>query len=120
VGDFGVKHPPLDDFHHFQTSLELLRLVTSSPTGTRHLGFDIDCDRPNRIMPLSLDGCIPKLLKSVVPESVKLKLCDSPMIYAPPVFGSTALHAPPPPRLLLRRLSPPNGRRLPPLPRQGH
>ena len=90
VDDFGVKYTSLDDFQHLQTSLELLYLVTSSPTGTRYLGFDIDYDRPNRIMSLSLDGYIAKLLKSVVPESVKLKLYDSPMIYTPPVFGSTA------------------------------
>jgi hypothetical protein len=74
VDDFGVKRTSLDDFHHLQTSLELLHLVTSSPTGTRCLGFDIDYDRPNRVMSLSLDGHVQKLLKSVVPESVKLKL----------------------------------------------
>jgi hypothetical protein len=74
VDDFGAKHTSIDDFHHLQTPLELLCLVASSPTGARCLGFDVDFDRPNRIMPLSRGGCIPKLLKSVVPESVKLKL----------------------------------------------
>jgi hypothetical protein len=28
VDDFGVKYTSLDDFHHLQTSLELLYLVT--------------------------------------------------------------------------------------------
>jgi hypothetical protein len=67
VGDFGVKcrYTSLGDFHHLQTPLELLHSVTSSPTGTRCLGSDIDYDRPNRIMSLSLDGYIQKLLKSV-------------------------------------------------------
>ena len=90
VDDFGIKYTALSDYNHLKSSLELLYKVTSSPTGTRHLGFDIDYDRPNRVMSLSLDGYIQKLLKSVVPESVKLKLYDSPMIYTPPVFGSTA------------------------------
>ena len=90
VDDFGIKYTALSDYDHLKSSLELLYKVTSSPIGTRYLGFDIDYDRQSRVMRLSLGGYISKLLKSAVPESVKLRMYDSPMIYTPPVFGSTA------------------------------
>ena len=45
VDDFGVKYTALSDYNHLKSSLELLYKVTSSPIGTRCLGFDIDYDR---------------------------------------------------------------------------
>ena len=56
--------------------------------GKRFLGFDIDYDETARIMTLSLPGYIRKLLTTVCPDGIKF--ADSPSIYEPPVFGSTA------------------------------
>ena len=42
VDDFGIKYTALSDYNHLKSSLELLYKVTSSPIGTRCLGFDVD------------------------------------------------------------------------------
>ena len=42
VDDFGVKCTALSDYNHLKSPLELLYKVTSSPIGTRCLGFDVD------------------------------------------------------------------------------
>ena len=88
VDDFGVKYDRLSDYQHLVDSLQALYNVTVEPVGKRFLGFDIDYDETARIMTLSLPGYIRKLLTSVCPDGIKF--ADSPSIYEPPVFGSTA------------------------------
>jgi hypothetical protein len=56
--------------------------------GKRFLGFDVDCDETARVMTLSLPGYTRKLLTTARPDGIKF--ADSPSIYEPPAFGSTA------------------------------
>ncbi len=58
--------------------------------GNKYLGMDIDVDRSNRHVTLSMPGCISRLLQRVRPDSEKG--ASTPGIYTPPNYHNPITH----------------------------
>jgi hypothetical protein len=88
VDDFGIKYTDKADADHFLAAVAELYPLKIDWRGHNYIGFQIDFDRPNRTVALSMPGYIDKVLHRFCPEGVQG--AASPMIYTPPRYGSSA------------------------------
>jgi hypothetical protein len=92
VDDFGIKYHSRDDFDYLVQCLSTLYHVKVHPLATSFLGLHVEHDRHLRILALSYPGYVDSLLARLRPEGVRST--DTPSIYTPLRFGSTAPQSP--------------------------
>jgi hypothetical protein len=88
VDDFAVVWSSAQSMQHFLTTLRKLYTVKVDYLGLKYLGINIDINRKQRHVTLSMPGYIAKLMKKVRPEGVKA--ASTPSIYSAPNYKSTA------------------------------
>jgi hypothetical protein len=87
VDDFGVKYTCQEGIDHLITTLKLLYEIKIDWTGNKYLGFNINFNRINQSVELSMPGYIEKVLRRFAPQLSYGSA--SPSIYTPPSYGST-------------------------------
>jgi hypothetical protein len=92
VDDFGVKYQHRADFDFLVSCLSNLYHCKAHPIAHKFLGFTIAHDRTARTLSLSYPGYIDALLTRLRPNGVKG--CQTPSIYTPPRYGSSAPQSP--------------------------
>ncbi len=75
---------------HFIHTLTDLYQVKVNWQGTKYLGMDIDIDRKQRHVTLSMSGYIDKLLRKVRPDGIKG--ANTPAHYTPPNYANPGAH----------------------------
>jgi hypothetical protein len=88
VDDFAVIWKDKTKIKHFIQTLRKLYTVKVDWSGSKYLGMNIDIDRENRHVTLSMPGYIDKLLRKVRPEGIKG--AKTPSVYHPPNYKSPA------------------------------
>ena len=63
VDDFGIKTKNIDDLNHLIATLSKHYKITIDPTGSKYLGMDIEHDRTNRLVSISMPRYVPNALK---------------------------------------------------------
>jgi hypothetical protein len=81
VDDFAVVWTSKEDMDHLIHTLQQLYQVKVIWEGNKYLGMDIDVDRTNRHVTISMPGYVSKLLRRVRPDG--LKGASTPGIYMP-------------------------------------
>jgi hypothetical protein len=92
VDDFGIKYHSRDDYDYLVQCLASMYHVKAHPIATKFLGFTLKHDRQLRTFAIFYPGYADALLTRLRPEGVKP--CDTPSVYTPPRFGSTAPQVP--------------------------
>ena len=90
VDDFAVvwnNHKSMDHFIHTLTALYQVKVNWQ---GTKYLGMDIDINRDQRHVTLSMPGYIDKLLQKVCPMGIKG--ANTPAHYTPPNYANPGAH----------------------------
>ncbi len=82
VDDFAVVWSSTQAMQHFLNSLRDLYPIKVDYLGLKYLGINIDINRKQRHVTLSMPGYIAKLMKKVRPEGVKA--ASTPSIYSAP------------------------------------
>ena len=82
VDDFAILWTKQKSIDHFITTLRQLYSVKINWEGTKYIGMNIDINRKERHVTLSMAGYIDKLLQEVRPEGIKS--AKTPAIYFPP------------------------------------
>jgi hypothetical protein len=90
VDDFAVVWTDKPAMMHLVRTLQMLYQVKINWAGSKYLGMDIDVDRTNRHVTLSMPGYIYRLLQRVRPDGVKG--ASTPGIYAPPNYHNPITH----------------------------
>jgi hypothetical protein len=75
---------------HFIHTLTALYQVKVNWQGTKYLGMDIDINRNQRHVTLSMPGYIDKLLQKVCPNGIKG--ANTPAHYIPPNYANPGAH----------------------------
>jgi len=96
VDDFGVKYSNLVDFEFLADILRKRYTMTTTSQATQYLGMTISRNRLLRTITLSMPAYVSRALKrfNVSPPS---RPVHNPMVYLPPVYGSTTPQLAPPP-----------------------
>ena len=84
VDDFAVVWSSSKSMQHFLSTLRKLYTVKVDFKGSKYLGINIDIDKKQRHVTLSMPGYIAKLLKRVRPHGVKG--ASTPSNYSPPNY----------------------------------
>ena len=84
VDDFAVVWSSTKAMQHFLSTLRKLYTVKVDFKGSKYLGIDIDINKKQRHVTLSMPGYIAKLLKRVRPNGVKG--ASTPSCYSPPNY----------------------------------
>ena len=86
VDDFAVVWSSQESMKHFLKTLQQLYTIKIDYKGLKYLGIDIEINRIQRHVTLSMPGYITKLLKRVRPLGIKG--ASTPSIYSPPNYHS--------------------------------
>jgi hypothetical protein len=92
VDDFGVKYQHRADFDFLVTCLSNLYHCKAHPIAHKFLDFTLAHDRTARTLSLSYPGYTDALLTRLRPNGVKGY--QTPSIYTPPLYGSSASQSP--------------------------
>jgi hypothetical protein len=90
VDDFAVVWSSHTAMQHFLSTLRKLYTVKVDFEGHKYLGIDIDIDRKQRHVTLSMPGYINKLLQRVRPDGIKG--ASTPATYTPPNYKNPKAH----------------------------
>ena len=90
VDDFAVVWTDKTAMMHLVRTLQMLYQVKVNWAGSKYLGMDIDVDRTDRHVTLSMPGYISRLLQRVRPDGVKG--ASTPGIYTPPNYHNPITH----------------------------
>jgi hypothetical protein len=86
VDDFAVAWNSKTDMDHLVFTLQQLYQVKVNWAGNKYLGMDIDIDRTERHVTISMPGYVAKLLQRVKPHGIKG--ASTPGIYTPPNYAN--------------------------------
>jgi hypothetical protein len=84
VDDFAVLWTNQKSINHFIATLRQLYSIKINWEGTKYIGMDININRSQRHVTISMPGYIDKLLQSIRPNGIKS--ASTPAIYCPPNF----------------------------------
>jgi hypothetical protein len=84
VDDFAILWTNKQSMDHFIATLRQLYSVKINWEGTKYIGMDIDIDRKNRHVTISMAGYIDKLFQTIRPNGTKG--ASTPCTYAPPNY----------------------------------
>jgi hypothetical protein len=84
IDDFAVVWNDKLAMDHLVSTLQKLYQVKVNWAGNKYLGMDVDIDREERHVTISMPGYIAKLLQSVKPDGIKG--ASTPGIYTPPNY----------------------------------
>ena len=82
VDDFGIKHKYPEDLEHLHSTLKKHYTITCDPTGSKYLGINIDHDRENSLISLSMPNYVSDALARFGVQKVNTNT-HSPLVYHP-------------------------------------
>ena len=92
VDDFGIKTKNIDDLNHLIATLSKHYKITIDPTGSKYLGMDIEHDRTNRLVSISMPRYVPNALKRFNIDINSHPPAHSPLVYHPVKYGQQYEH----------------------------